>query len=455
MNRYLLTHLTAEAARQQLDRVDLEEKGKLADGLALIALIDGRRDYRDAGYSSMLKYCMGRLHMSEDKAAKRLQVARVARQFPQVFEFISDGRLCVSGAVVLAPHLRPENAVELLAACVHLSRDEIVRMLAARLRPAAAPSVEPTRESPVQATSCQHAPGHAGTLADLCGTAGAEIGSTQHAPGHVGMTRRGRITPAATGDYDVRLSISEAEHEDLRKEQALLGHAVPSGDPAEIYARAMKHYLAHLEKQRFGVKPAAAVPAAAARGRGIPKSLRRLVWERDGARCTFVGTDGHRCEETRRLEIDHVTPLALGGATAPENLRLLCRAHNQHEAERVLGREHVQHRREVAQRERARAKVAAKASAARQQAAARVAADASEVRGKAGADSRSAAQQARHDDIHGALRGLGFNAAEARRGAALADTMPDASLEACLRLALAELTRPLALRGERLARCTA
>jgi cell division septum initiation protein DivIVA len=233
----------------------------------------------------------------------------------------------------------------------------------------------------------------------------------------------------------VRLSITEAEHEDLRKAQALLGHAVPSGDPAEVYARAMKHYLAHLEKQRFGTKPAAAAPAASS-GRGIPKPLRRFVWERDGARCTFVGTGGHRCEETRRLEIDHILPVAMGGRSTPENLRILCRAHNQHEADRVLGKERVQARREVAQRERARARDAARASAAR-------------------AKERDAAHQSRHDDIVSALRGLDYSVADASRGAALADAVPDASLEACVKLALAELSRPLRLRGERMARCTA
>ena len=138
------------------------------------------------------------------------------------------------------------------------------------------------------------------------------------------MTRRGHVTPCASGDYDVRLSITEAEHEDLRKAQALLGHAVPSGDPAEIYARAIKHYVAHLEKQRLGVKPGAAAPAAGTGGRSIPKPLRRLVWERDGGRCTFVSPDGHRCEETGRLEIDHITPVAEGGRTTPDNLRVLC-----------------------------------------------------------------------------------------------------------------------------------
>ena len=153
-------------------------------------------------------------------------------------------------------------------------------------------------------------------------------------------------------------------------------------------------------------------------------------------RCAFVSAGGHRCGKTGRLEIDHVTPVARGGSNAPDNLRVLCRAHNQYEAERVLGREHVQRKRELARRERARDKAAASAGVARAQA-------------------RDSAKQARYDDIRAALRGLGFRDDEARRGAGLADAMPDASLEACLRLALTELTRAVAMRGERRARSSA
>jgi hypothetical protein len=63
--------------------------------------------------------------------------------------------------------------------------------------------------------------------------------------------------------------------------------------------------------------------------------------------------------------------------------------------------------------------------------------------------------QARHDDLHAALRGLGFREAEAKRGAGMADAMPEASLEACLRRVLPALTRPAAMRGERMAASTA
>jgi hypothetical protein len=45
-----------------------------------------------------------------------------------------------------------------------------------------------------------------------------------------------------------------------------------------------------------------------------------------------------RCDARAFLEFDHVTPVALGGGSTEGEVRLLCRAHNQFEADRVLGR---------------------------------------------------------------------------------------------------------------------
>ena len=63
----------------------------------------------------------------------------------------------------------------------------------------------------------------------------------------------------------------------------------------------------------------------AASGRARPKAIRRLVWQRDGGRCTYVDPrSGRRCASSHLLQIDHVLPYALGGVTETGNLRLLC-----------------------------------------------------------------------------------------------------------------------------------
>lgn len=83
------------------------------------------------------------------------------------------------------------------------------------------------------------------------------------------------------------------------------------------------------------------VTGRAASPRAAPATVRREVWARDGGRCTFTVEDGRRCEGRWQLELDHVDPVALGGASRVDNLRLRCREHNLLYAEEVYGREHM------------------------------------------------------------------------------------------------------------------
>jgi 5-methylcytosine-specific restriction endonuclease McrA len=71
--------------------------------------------------------------------------------------------------------------------------------------------------------------------------------------------------------------------------------------------------------------------------RYVPAQVRRAVYERDGARCAHIDTEGRRCTEQGQLEIDHIVPWALGGPTTVDNLRLACRGHNAQAARQAFG----------------------------------------------------------------------------------------------------------------------
>ncbi|HET7754722.1 MAG TPA: HNH endonuclease signature motif containing protein, partial [Anaeromyxobacteraceae bacterium] len=75
--------------------------------------------------------------------------------------------------------------------------------------------------------------------------------------------------------------------------------------------------------------------------RDIPADVRRKVWQRDQGRCTWTAKNGQRCGSRWKLEIDHITPAALGGPPTIDNLRLLCRPHNILYAQQVFGRRHM------------------------------------------------------------------------------------------------------------------
>ena len=63
------------------------------------------------------------------------------------------------------------------------------------------------------------------------------------------------------------------------------------------------------------------------------------VYERDEGRCTFVDERGRRCSETGALEFDHIDGYARTYEHDANRIRLLCRAHNQHAAEQMYGRD--------------------------------------------------------------------------------------------------------------------
>ncbi|WP_253861534.1 HNH endonuclease [Mycobacterium asiaticum] len=56
--------------------------------------------------------------------------------------------------------------------------------------------------------------------------------------------------------------------------------------------------------------------------------MKSAVWQRDGGMCT-------QCKEKHYLEYDHIIPLALGGATSVDNLKILCRQCNLQKGARI------------------------------------------------------------------------------------------------------------------------
>lgn len=102
--------------------------------LAHMAEAESRRLYIPAGYSSMHAYCVEELWMSEDAASERIQAARAARQFPALFEEIASGRLHLAAVCLLAPHLTPENAAELIAAAANRRESEVEAWIAQRFK---------------------------------------------------------------------------------------------------------------------------------------------------------------------------------------------------------------------------------------------------------------------------------------------------------------------------------
>src|SRR5258706_5211968 len=159
MRAYSLSHLADPELQRDLTSAIAQDRTSTAWVLAHIAEFDARRLYVPAAYSSMHAYCVHELHLSEDAAAKRIQAARVARQFPAIFEALAKGRLHLSAVVLLAPYLTLENAEGLLAEASHRTKAEIEELLARRFPRSEAMGLVGALPAPSPPGDGQHAPG--------------------------------------------------------------------------------------------------------------------------------------------------------------------------------------------------------------------------------------------------------------------------------------------------------
>lgn len=320
---------------EAMPRLIAAECGATAVVVAALAEFDARRLWLPLGYSSLFNYCVQHLRLTEDAACSRIEAARTGRKFPLVLECLQRGELSLTAARMLAPHLTPTNHGAVLEQARHKTRREI-ELLIAKLNPRPpVPSVirklpEPTVESGVSPEA-----GHTASTASVT----LQPAAAPIAP----PSRRPVVAPLSEAHYKLQVTISAAARERLQQVQDLMRHRSPNGDPAAIVEHALDVLHAELLKQKAAqvAKPRTGKRASDAKGRYIPASVRRAVWQRDHGRCAFVTTDGKKCGSTKAVEFHHVQPYAVGGEASIANIEMRCRAHNGFEWQRHLNDEPI------------------------------------------------------------------------------------------------------------------
>ena len=307
-------------------RLAFEERRATAALIRSLMELDARRLYLAEGCASLFKYCTDVLHLSEDAAYNRMEVARAARRLPAILDALEDGALTLTSARRLAPHLTEENCVTVLAAAKFKSKGAIEELIASlaprpdvrasvrRLPQPLQPELAPA--SPVEATPDTAAMKPAPT-------------QTRIAP----APKRGLVQPLAPERFKIQFTIGAETRDKLNEVQDLLRHSIRTGDLAEIFDRAITLLLKDARRQRFaGTQRLRSGRELLPDSRHVPAAVQRIVWKRDEARCTFVGPNG-RCTETSLLQFHHRDPFAMGGPPTAENICLRCAAHNRYEAE--------------------------------------------------------------------------------------------------------------------------
>ncbi len=320
---------------------DLVRKAHVLEGELLVHLgeVDERKLYLDCSCSSMFEFCVKELGFSEAVAYDRIMVARAGRRLPAILDAATAGRVHLTGLRLLVPHLTEKNQAKVLAEAAGKSKREIEEIVA-RLAP----------REPVP-TLIRRIPGRRVVHVSAY---------TRMAPGQAPASESGRASddqrmeqqgieqprplfvPLSVELFKVQFTATRGFRDRFREAQGLLRHRVPDGDMETIIGQALDLLIEQVKKERFGVgrkarnvETKAGEPTAS---RHIPDAIKRAVYERDEGSCTFTDDRGRRCGSTDGLVFDHVDGFARTHVHSVENIRLLCRAHNQYAAERMYGR---------------------------------------------------------------------------------------------------------------------
>ena len=251
--------------------------------------------------------------MSEAEAYLRIRVARASRRHPELLKMLEDGRIHLTGAAKLSPHLTEANRDTVLPRAAHKSKAKIEELVAeVAPKPDVAPKI---RKLPAPA---------------------------QLSPDTVVLpkvTPSKPVEPLAPARYKVQFTASADLKDKIERLRALM----PDSDLAAIIDEAVTEKLQRLESRRYGrtraprrdLKDTDPSPSS----RYIPAAVRRAVSERDGNQCTFVDAQDRRCKERQALQFHHHDPYARGGDHSPENIQLMCAPHNRYLAECEYGKD--------------------------------------------------------------------------------------------------------------------
>jgi hypothetical protein len=296
-----------------------EERRAVTELLWHLREVESRRLFAARGFSSLFEYTVKELGYSEGAAYRRVNAMRALKDVPQFEQALSEGRLSLSTLSSVQNHCRVEKA------SVEVKADLVEQVL----------------------------------------------GKSQRETDHLLATLapqtfiKEKTRPLDNELTELRIALTKDQMAVLEKARAKFSHraknwaelleilasdAVKDPKPRKLVVAKFESKVAAKVTPTVAAKGAATVAATHSptsaqklRSRYIPRAIKRDHFARSGHRCEFVDpTSTRRCEATHFLELDHVKPLALGGTTTRENLRVLCRTHNQWHAFQSFGHEKMQ-----------------------------------------------------------------------------------------------------------------
>jgi 5-methylcytosine-specific restriction endonuclease McrA len=338
----------------QLNKLVKQEHNLTCEILLHIIEVENRGIHRGLGYSSLFMYCTEGLGYSESSAQRRICAARAIRKCTKAYDYLVTGQVNLATLALISQYITPELLDEIRGKSYRQ-----VQVIVSRFNPTLKHRdiTRPvTVKKPVEVAGERPPAGATST-----GSSGRFLSTDESGPelGENPLRRDGKkpvtvnnsipeIKLEAVRAHQVNCVIDDEVMQLITRCKELLSGKYPTGmDYNTLILELAKTWLQkHDPVQRAARReqrksnPKRVKQSTAETSRYISPATRDKVYSRDKGRCTYVGSNGKRCDATWDLEIHHdEVPYARGGDHSLNNLRLLCAAHNKLAAEEIFGRE--------------------------------------------------------------------------------------------------------------------
>jgi 5-methylcytosine-specific restriction endonuclease McrA len=274
--------------------------------------VERRHLFSKFNCSSLHGYCVQELKMTSGTACHHIDAARLLKQLPQLEEKL------MSGAIAMTTVANAESFFKREARSGNRFDNEKKQSVLAKLE-----SIS-TKEAEKVLISHSSNP---------------EI--------HL----KEKVTQKTESIVELKVHLDEETMAMLERLKEIWSHAMPHATFSDLIKRAAKEAVEKNDPLKRAERSEARAnkpkepktpPTGSSNGTSPPTGskaeIRRQVWKRDQAQCTFIyPRTGERCGAKHFVEEDHIVPKAMGGQYTTENIRLRCRAHNQRHAINCYG----------------------------------------------------------------------------------------------------------------------
>jgi hypothetical protein len=368
--------MTAHTANELFARTVRSERKITAQILKMVLDFEDNKYHIELGYSSLFDWLTKAHGYDEGSANRRIQAARAMRAVPEVEQKLQDGKTTMTNLVKVQSIFRHsgqmsvEEKREVIESIEGQTTAEATKILF-KMFPEAALKINQDRRMIIDEEHVRYAYNLSQEQEEIVIRA-KELLSHKIPNGSMAeimtylaayfierndplLEKPSSIRRRARQSNSVNASATGARPGIEAKNGRAEKSARPGADAGKLESSrsAQLHFAQMSSKQSSSEQPSftqsssiksGSMPSSSAQSTAVASKRRVTVKERNevireaDGRCEYVDhVTGKRCDNRIRMEADHIRMRVFGGSNNKENLRCLCRVHNQFMSEKNLG----------------------------------------------------------------------------------------------------------------------